>query len=434
VEIIWHDLGQFLCCYGQEWINSPNLDRLASEGIVMESMFCTAPQCSPSRASIMTGCYPHSNGMMGLAHLGWGYWEGQRTITQILREYGYATYLAGYQHEAGHGPSEYVARCLGYDRVLPEDIGPFIEKDLSRRQPFFLSVGSSSVHRPNRGSVSEDGAAGVELPPYVPDTPGTRMDLAQFATMIEAADARVGAVLDSLEQSGLRDNTIVLFTTDHGPELNRAKMTLYDPGLKVACLFRWPKQLQSNLRLSGMRSNIDILPTLLELAGITTPEFVQGESFASDLIGGEDAGRDYIIAEKTYHSIYDPMRCLRTSKYKYIWNLRPYLPMQVSVQHSVRMGLDAASKLYGAPRTEEELYDLEHDPDERHNLAYDDTYRDVLEELKKRLITVLRETRDPLLAGEVPARSKVFPKSEWVNVAGKFELRLTDACPDILKS
>lgn len=435
IEIIWHDLGQHLNCYGWDNVNSPHLNQLAEEGTMLTNMFCTAPQCSPSRSSIMTGCYPHSNGMMGLAHLGWGYNKGQRTITQILKENGYKTFLNGFQHEADRKSDQYLKEKLGYDHIL-SDTADFFKNRIAQDAPFFLSIGFSDVHRPNVAEVSQKDIDNAELPAYIPGNDGTKKDMAQFEKMIEKADRKVGKILDKIKNTGLEEDTIIFFTTDHGPEFNRAKMTLYDPGIKVATILKWPGKIPANRVLAGMYSNIDILPTILDLAGITIPEFIQGESFKGSLTGREEKSRDYVIAEKTYHVIYDPMRCIRTDNYKYILNYRPAVPIQVSVQHSFRMGFDLAGQLYGKKRDEEELYDLNNDPEEKNNLAYNEKYLQVKEVLKNKLLTVLRETGDPLLAGSISPRMKIAAQYDWVfdSKAGHFKIEITDCCPDKLLS
>jgi arylsulfatase A-like enzyme len=285
------------------------------------------------------------------------------------------------------------------------------------------------------------------LPPYVPDTPETRKDCAQLNALVAETDRTIGAALEVLSTSGAGENTIVLFTTDHGPELNRAKMTLYDPGIRVTCMLRVPGS--QGRRVGALASTIDILPTLLDLCGIQTPEFVQGRSLAA-VCGIESSqqavrqlpavgaamGRRYIVAEKTYHVIYDPSRCIRTNRFKYVMNRLPHQPIQLSVQHSYRIGLDRCGELYGTPRGEEELYDLETDPGERENLAYDPAYSETRAKLRQKLLTVLRETGDPLLDGPIPPRVRVRPQMEWIfdPSVGHFVPRLTDAAPKRLLS
>ena len=179
VEFIMHDLGTHLSCYGESGAQTPNIDALAGESVVFGNMFSTAPQCSPARASIMTGCYPHSVGMMGLAHLGWGYAPGQRTLTQLLRERGYRTWLGGIHHECGHGPERFVKEQLGYDEYSRAEPVELLSRASASGKPFFFSMGFFAAHRPFEADVTDEQAAAAALPSYVPDTPATRRDVAQ---------------------------------------------------------------------------------------------------------------------------------------------------------------------------------------------------------------------------------------------------------------
>jgi arylsulfatase A-like enzyme len=398
VEFIMHDLGTHLACYGESGAHTPNIDALAGESLVFDNMFCTAPQCSPARASIMTGCYPHSVGMMGLAHLGWGYAPGQRTLTQIARAHGYRTYLGGIHHECDRGPERFVREKLGYDEYSPREPVDLLRRAVGEDGPFFFSMGFFAAHRPFEADVTDEQVTAAVLPPYVPDTPATRRDVAQLEALVAQTDETIGEALRVLDESGAADETIVLFTTDHGPDLNRAKMTLYDPGIRVSCLLRLPPAVMPGpsrgARVPALASTIDILPTLLDLIGVQTPEFVQGRSLVPAIEAAHGrrpsaaAGRDYIVAEKTYHVIYDPQRCIRTRRYKYGMNWKPYQPIQLTVQHSVRIGLDRCGELYGAARGEEELYDLERDPGETNNVAYEPEYDAVRARLREQLLTV----------------------------------------------
>jgi arylsulfatase A-like enzyme len=441
IEIIWHDLGDSLGCYGHDGVRSPSLDQLAREGAVVENMFCTAPQCSPARASIMTGCYPHSVGMLGLAHgEGWEYHGGQRLLTHVLKEHGYACHLVGHHHESNRFDDVPAKTRLGYDTVRALSISDcrhtrvapaacrFIEGELRGLQPFFLSIGFSDVHRgfskSFSGDVTQEDVDSVTLPDYIPDTNGTRRDYAEFLKAIQSADQSMAAIFESLRRAGLEEKTIVVFTTDHGPEFNRAKMTLYDPGVKTACIVRFPGRVPEGTRCRGLRSSIDILPTLLDLAEVGRPEFVQGESFAGSLTGAADRGRDYIIAEKTWHGKLDPMRCIRTDRYKYIRNYNHQEPMQVSPAHSLAMGLDVASELYGTARSSEELYDLKVDPHETDNLAERDEHATVKDVLSAKLARLLRETRDPLVTDQLFQPVNRLHKTRWVQRGERFSLEM----------
>lgn len=432
VEIITHDLGQHLSIYGRNSIGTPNLDGLGRDGAVLSSMFAVAPQCSPSRSAIMTGRYPHSNGMFGLAHRGWGYHPGERTLPMRLREYGYRSHLIGFHHECPHGsPTETAAR-LGYDAVRDfeapvyaastvDRMCGYIASDVSPDTPTFLSIGFFDVHRPNYGPIPH--ADAVSLPAYIPDTPDTRADYAQFEQMVSSFDAHIGQLLQTIDRTLPPEDTIVFFTTDHGPEFNRAKMTLYDPGLLSSFLVRWSGRIDAGTVLDGMYSNVDVKPTLLELAGIPIPPDIHGRSFARDLLAGRGDGRDWLIAEKTYHAYRDPMRAIRTRRYKLIRNMRSGFPIQVSAEHCERMGWSFAEALYGTGRPETELYDLDRDPLEMRNLAEEPAYRGTVATLRDQLVEILRETGDPIVDGVVPEPSfDAGPTLTWVQREGRYHL------------
>lgn len=432
IEIIWHDLGDHLNCYGYNTIKSPNLDSFAKEGVMFNNMFCTSPGCSPSRASLMTGRYPHSNGMFGLAHHRFEYFEGQKTIAHVLKEHGYHTYLCGSEHE--FSPSSlsryknhedlHKLKCetLGYDEIINTaqgktrmkevswDACSLIESRLSgSSEPFYLNIGSSATHRPyyfdGVDEVTDEEMANISYPHYIPDSYSAKKDYAQFVKVLEDADHHVGKVLESIKKVGLDDNTIIFFTTDHGAAFYRAKTTLYDPGVKVACMFQWKNKFTSGKVMRNLYSNMDIMPTLLELAEIEIPDFVQGKSFASSLLGDEKRMREYVFCEKTYHTVYDPLRSIRDERYKLIWNKNYHEPMPVAKAYKEILGDEFVKRSDEHQRSEFELYDLKHDPDERKNVAEQQEYSDVFNRLKQSLFDEMRSTDDPILQGDIPPLS-----------------------------
>jgi N-sulfoglucosamine sulfohydrolase len=405
-----HDLGQHLGCYGQTTVTSPALDALAAGGVRFDSSFCTAPQCSPSRASLHTGRYPHSAGVMGLAHppYGWRLDPGERHMAQILADAGYSTTLVGMQHLIERGS----ARELGYSHVLPVKpadaeasaaaglLAEFARQD----RPFYLEVGFEEPHRPYTfGGAQPDLSRGVAVPPYLPDVPEARRDFAAFQGAIRQMDAGVGRLLKALDDLGIADETCVVFATDHGAAMPRAKCTLYDPGIEVALLWRWPAAGVAGGRVVGeLVSNVDVTPSLLEGLGLPVPNRLQGVSFWPLLVGrSEYEPRAEVFAEKTFHTYYEPMRAVRTRRHKLIANLE--ISTAVDVPADVRQSpiyplmLDQLDQV----RTPIELYDLQDDPWEQRNRALDPALEEVRQDLARRLQTWMRETDDPLLRGPV---------------------------------
>jgi len=253
--IICHDLGTQLGCYGDPSLRTTNLDSLTETGVRFDNYFCTTPLCSPSRGSILTGRYPHSNGLNGLTHRGFSLNPDERCLPELLAEAGYDTLLFGFQHEASD------PRRLGYRWVSERGeparcalITPKVAEFLrgyaggarqpdagGREAPFLAMVGFSEVHRDFKHECYQpDDPAKVFLPPYLTDTPEVREDFADFHGLIHAADASVGDLLQTLAETGLAEDTWVIFTTDHGVPFPRAKSTLYDPGIRTALIMRWP--------------------------------------------------------------------------------------------------------------------------------------------------------------------------------------------------
>jgi arylsulfatase A-like enzyme len=407
--IHWHDLGRHLATYGRGGVTSPNVDRLAVEGIRFDKAFCTTPLCSPARGSLFTGRYPHANGLMGLAHLGWEYRPGVRTLPGLLGEAGYRTALAGHQHESRD------AATLGFDDLVAiggGGCGPvtdaavgWLSRVASSDAPFFLTVGFEETHRPYpRDRYTPGDPAAVEVPVFLPDNEWTRDDLAAFQGAIRVADAAVGRVLAALESESLAARTWVVFTTDHGTAFPRAKSTLYETGVGVSLIMRpppgWPAPRGPSDHLI---SHLDVLPTLLDRLGIPIPEEVDGVSHAAWLAGRDDRPpRHEVHTEKTYHDVYDPMRSVRTERYSYIrsYEERPLLVLPGDIESSpTRRGYGDHHLRHRPP---EELYDLATDPQERVNRIDDPSLAGVRADLAARLDRWQETTGDPLLTGPVP--------------------------------
>jgi arylsulfatase A-like enzyme len=305
------------------------------------------------------------------------------------------------------------AHELGYARVLP--VAPAYEEasatlallqDLARGEaPFYLEVGFEEPHRPyDFGGAQPDVSRGVNAPGYLPDAAESRQDLAAFQGAIRQMDAGVGRILAGLDELGLAEATCVVFATDHGAAMPRAKCTLYDPGIEIAVLLRLPAlRRESGRVLSELISNVDVTPTLLEALGVTPPRSLQGHSFFPLLLGDRYAPRAEIFSEKTFHTYYEPMRAIRTDHHKLIVNFE--VSTRVDVPTDIR-----ESPIYPLMREEfddarppVELYDLAQDRWERHNLAGSSDYASIEADLRRRLLEWMRSTDDPLLHGPVPS-------------------------------
>ena len=412
--IILHDLGTRLGCYGETSVHTPAVDGLASEGVIFQNHFCTAPYCSPSRGAIFTGKYPHTNGLMGLVNLGWDLPEHNTTLAEMLGAAGYDTLLFGLQHEKknpehlGFHEHRVPQNNLGRGLMSCENVAPVVSDFLSQRgksnqKPFYARVGFPEVHRRGAGyeGYGQDDPDQVVVPGYLKDTPGVREDLATFHGCISFTDEAVGGILDALDKSGLSDNTIVIFTTDHGIAFPRAKATLYDPGIRTTLIIRWPAGIKGGETYPELISNIDLLPTLLEAASVPVPDDVEGRSFLGLLRSGEYVPNDWIFAEKNT-SPGDIKRCIRNHRYKYIHNYDagPKLLLPTDIEQSLTRRDMGDEHLEQRPPVE--LYDLQEDPWEMENLAGRPEQADVESDLASLLQNLMEETDDPILHGAIP--------------------------------
>jgi N-sulfoglucosamine sulfohydrolase len=398
-----HDTGRYVQPYGHQ-VLMPNVQALADQGVLFRQAFCAAPTCSASRACLLTGQYGQTNGMLGLAHRGWSLRDYSHHIAHTLRQAGYSSVLIGEQHISKD------PEAIGYDEVFKipttrvETVAPLAMEVLRRghERPLFLSVGFFETHREFIGPGSLRDVHYSQVPPNLPDTREVRADVAGFKASARSLDHGVGLVLNALDETGMGDDTLVIFTTDHGMPFPGAKATLFDRGLGVLLILRGRYPFDGGRVIDSLVSHIDLFPTVCEFLGVERPDFLQGVSLLPLLHGEVPAVRDEIFAGSTWHAAYEPQRAIRTTRYKYIrrWGERhtPVLPNTD----------DGPSKdlllRYGWGEREvpsEQLFDLVFDPNEAHNLATDPGHQGILAELGERLEQWMRETDDPLLTGRV---------------------------------
>ncbi len=399
-----HDTGRYVQPYGH-FIPTPNIQLLADQGLLFRKAFAAASSCSGSRASLVTGQYPHSNGMIGLAHRGFALNDYGQHIVHTLRRAGYHSELIGEQHISGDDG------ILGYDRVHEIDrthvdtVAPLAVDFLrgAPPEPFFLSVGFFETHR----SFFEPSSVRdtlYSLPPAgLPDLPPVRKDMAAFKASARSLDQGVGAVLHGLLEGGLTERTLVVCTTDHGLAFPGSKATLTDRGTGVSLIVRGPDGFTGGRVIDALVSQIDIYPTLCELAGLEPPGFVQGESLMPLVRGETERVREEVFTELTYHAAYEPQRAIRTERHKYIRRYVDGGPVLANCDDSPTKDLMIELGWADRPLDREQLYDLALDPYEADNLAADPAYADVRAELAERLDEWMRATSDPLLDGPVPA-------------------------------
>ncbi|MBO1514070.1 sulfatase family protein [Metabacillus bambusae] len=415
--LISHDTGRYLGCYDRP-VKSPEIDRLASSGVRFDQAFCPTPTCSPSRGSILTGLYPHNNGLIGLAHYEFGINEDVSTLPMALQQGGYETTLIGFSHETiGHTErGTYSSNTkLGYQRyekiegsrapqVADKAIEYLKEKSKDSSKPFFANIGFWETHRTfDEYEPFADEIEEVTVPEYLPDTEKVRKEIALMNGSVKVLDEAIGRIINTLKETGLDENTILIYTTDHGIAFPRAKGTMKEAGLETALIFYSPMLFGENVTTNEIICNIDLMPTILDLAGLPIPENLDGKSFAPFLLKETEATeRNEFFFELTWHDNYHPMRGVRTKKYKYVRNFEDgpeiYLPMDI---HKSPSGEEVRQKFY-VPNAKEELYDLEKDPLEETNLIENPHYATIGEELRAKVNNWMEKTNDPLLNGRVP--------------------------------
>jgi N-sulfoglucosamine sulfohydrolase len=345
---------------------------------------------------------------MGLAHRGFRLFEPRHHIVRILSDAGYHTEMVGEQHVSAS------PETLGYDVVhdisdtTVNSVAPAAIEALSGgiEQPFFMSVGFFETHRSFFPPSSVRDRVYSLPPPFLPDTPEIRQDIAAYKASARSLDQGVGAVLNTLNETGLDRNTLVICTTDHGLAFPTAKASLLDRGTGVMLIMRGPGMPPGGAH-DELVSQLDIYPTICEVAGIDPPPWLEGRSLIG-LVSGTEAGgrgrsvRSEVFTELTYHAAYEPQRAIRTERFKYVRRFDDY-PFPVLPNCDDSPSKDAYLERGWATRpvARERLHDLFFNPGEGRNSIDDPAYADVLADLRSRLERWMVETDDPLLQGPV---------------------------------
>jgi len=433
-NILWlvaEDLGPYIAPFGDSTAQTPNLSRLASEGVIYTHTFSPSGVCAPSRAAIATGMYPSS---IGANHMrtssnteatGVTPYEAVpppevQMVSEILRVNGY------YCTNNAKEDYQFQAPVTAWD-----ESGPYAHwRNRSGNQPFFAVFNFNQTHESGLfepygfknsekrhyqsgdrsfviqpGQIKEEETpihvskdANFRIPPYLPDTDITRRDLWKMYNNIYEMDRQIGVILKQLETDGLLENTIVFFYGDHGGPMPRQKRLIYDSGLNTPLIIRLPSKKDAGLKDNRLISFVDFAPTLLSLSGIQPPEYMQGQAFLGEYHADEP--RKYIHgAADRFDEVTDAIRAVRDGRFKYIRNYRPeqgyYLPLAYreripTMQELLKLRdegkLDSIQKLWFREKKDpEELYDCMNDPHELKNLAGDPAYTDKLEELREEL-------------------------------------------------
>ena len=434
VYIHSHDTGRYIQPYGCG-VQTPNLQRLAEEGILFRQAFTAAPTCSPSRACLLTGQAAHSNGMLGLAHMGWTLKAYKQHLIHTLHDVGYTSALCGIQHIAAQPSAS--TDAIGYGKIIDVDskesalIGQAAADYLKRDhdQPFFLSVGFWDTHRPF--PEPRDNPNHIQVAPTLPDTPETRLDMAAYQASAQQLDRGIGRVLDALDEAGLSEDTLVICTTDHGLPMPKMKGKLTDHGMGVFLMMRGPYGFSSGQVCDAMVSQVDLFPTLCDLLGIEPPEWVQGRSMMPLIRGEAEEINEEIFGEVTYHAAYEPKRAVRTKQWKYIRRFDRTYTEEVLPncdEGSSKKWLLEKTDWGTSQSPEEQLYDLVLDPQENNNLAEFPRVGKIRDEMRARLHAWMERTHDPLLHGgiELPEFGLAWPQ-DAPGPIGKPSLRAGEA-------
>lgn len=448
VMIVADDHGtDALGCYGNPVIRTPHLDALANDGIRFTNAFCTVASCSPSRSVILSGLHTHRNGMYGMQHQEHHFqsFDAVKGLPVLLSEAGYRTARVGKFHIAPEAAFKFETVLSGGTANDPASIGrnPVAMAEATRAflaaedaRPFFLYFATDDPHRanavlpdgrptfetwphPNSFGNRPEGYAGIApvvydpkaviVPPYLPDTPACRAELAQYYQSVSRLDQGIGRLMELLKSTGKFEHTLILYLSDNGAAFPGAKTTVYDPGIRLPLIIRSPHQPARGTREDAMISWVDLTPTILDFAGIAAPAQVfDGRSFRPALEGGRLAGWDEVNASHNLHEItmYYPMRMVRTRHYKLIWNIASglkfpsaldliYSPTWISAERAGAGRFGARPMDAYLHRPAFELYDLDRDPGELSNLAGDPKHQAVKAELVARLKAFQAATKAP---------------------------------------
>ena len=430
-NILWisaEDISPDLGCYGDSYAHTPNLDRFAAEGALYERCFSISGVCAPSRSAIITGMYPTTIGTMNMRTRAVPPAE-VRCFPEYLRAAGY------YCTNNSKTDYQFEPPVTAWDESSSKAHWRHRGKD----QPFFSVINLTVTHESSirdekarqRKGVSRVPAellrdpAKAELPPYYPDTPLVRRDWANYYDNITAMDMQFADILKELKDDGLAENTIVFFWGDHGRGLPRGKRWIYDSGIRVPMMIRWPGQIEPGSRVGELASFIDFGPTVLSLAGVPVPSHMQGRPFLGEQ---KAAPREYIHAARDrMDEAYDLIRAVRDKRYKYIRN---YMPEVTQAQHLNYMELmptmrewrrlHAEGKLEGPQKTffaetkpVEELYDTDIDPHEINNLAGAPGHQETLKRLRAEHERWRKDTNDLGLISEPELMERMRPGGEY---------------------
>jgi len=404
-DISWDDFG----CYGNTDVRTPNIDRVAGEGLLFTNMYLTASSCSPSRTSIISGRYPHNTGAAELhtplpAHV--------PVFPEFLQEAGYFTAASGKWHMGESARRAFDTLAISEIGLSGSESWLNVMRALPADQPFFLWFASLDAHRDWSADTIADphDPESLKVPVGLAGMDATLKDLASYYNEVWRFDYYVGLVIDELERMGVADNTLVIVTADNGRPFPRSKTRVYDSGMKTPFIAWWPEGIQeTGVTVDALVSIIDMAPTLLTIAGIEPGPSFQGRSFNRLLETPGNTFRNYLFAEHNWHDLESYERMVRNKGFMYIFNGRPQFPNNGPVDALVSPSMRDLKALHDeggltkdqqdvfvAPRAAEELYDLRSDSDQVNNVIEEPRYAEELERLRNVMRRWQEETADNL--------------------------------------
>ncbi|MGN8648085.1 sulfatase family protein [Gracilibacillus sp. HCP3S3_G5_1] len=423
IYIHTHDSGKILSPYGYN-VPTPALADFTKDATIFREAYCVGPTCSPSRAGLLTGMYPHSNGMYGLSQRGFKLHDYNQHLVHFLNQHDYNTVLCGIQHEAGsYIDHEQGAKTIGYQQDISTDNAGLSEPELAEwdyknawkvkewlesyrdDKPFFLSYGLFSTHRKfpekSHDNKEEIDPKYVMPPSPLADDQPIREDYAGYLRSATWMDESFKVVINAIKDAGFYDNSIIIFTTDHGIAFPFNKCNLFDSGIGVSLIMRVAGSKMNGEEVNDLVSQVDIFPTLCDLLDLEKPDYLQGESFAKLFEEEAFRGREAVFSEINYHTAYEPARSVRTDRYKYIkYYDTSYLKInRTNIDNSISKAYYQENGLEKIGKPEEALYDLLFDPGEKNNVINDPAYQGIADELREKLASHQKETNDPILEG-----------------------------------
>lgn len=422
-DLTYHDLG----CWGNKDVHTPNLDRLAAEGMRLTHCYTPAPVCSPTRQALYTGLFPIKSGAYPNHSV---VKPGVKSLPHYLKPLGYRVGLVGKTH---FGPPEsypFEFPALAGENGKPAeneedetalDYGA-AERFITRnpKEPYCLVITPHEPHSPwNKGDASAYKPAQITLPPYLVDTPLTRRAVSRYYAEVTYLDQQIGRIMEAVERSGQKDNTLFLFVSEQGSSLPHGKWTLYDVGIRSATIARWPARIKAGTKSDALCQYVDFLPTFLEMAGGTPAPGIDGRSILKVLTGEANTARDYVYAEATSRGIFSGpeaygIRAVADQRWKYILNLNseatfqntetntPLFKSWVAKGQTDTFAREQAYRYQHRPAVE--LYDLQADPYEMKNLAEQPEQKATLARLRTALDAWMKEQGDEGVKTEMEAK------------------------------